>query len=93
MIDAAFVTKDASGNADAMEVTQLDPDVQEGLEEDGHRSPVGCFSEDDLMSVGRGARAELVGSGSGSGERVGPQVAQSVRDAGGVLSRVPAAPA
>ena len=35
IIDASFVTKDAVGNADAMEVTQLDPDVQEGLKKVG----------------------------------------------------------
>ena len=37
VIDIAFVGKDADGNAVAMEVTELDPDVQAGLGEDGHR--------------------------------------------------------
>lgn len=84
IIDAAFVTKDASGNADAMEVTQLDPDVQEGLEKIGIEVG-GLLSEDDLMSV-----AEELEPNSSAAVLVwenvwARKVAQSVRDAGGVL--------
>ena len=35
IIDIAFVGKDSAGNAVAMELTELDPDVQEGLEKAG----------------------------------------------------------
>jgi uncharacterized membrane protein len=84
IIDAAFVTKDASGNADAMEVTQLDPDVKEGLEKVGIADG-GLLSEDDLMRV-----AEELEPNSSAAVLVwenvwARKVAQAVREAGGML--------
>jgi uncharacterized membrane protein len=84
VIDAAFVTKDEQGNADAVEVTQLDPDVQEGLDQVGIEVG-GLLSEDDLMSVAQ----ELEPNSSAAvlvWENVwARKVAEAVRDAGGML--------
>ena len=84
IIDIAFVGKDADGSVVAMEMTELDPDVQEGLEKLGIEVG-GLFSEDDLM----GAADALEPNSSAAlliWENVwARKVAQSMRDAGGVL--------
>ena len=53
IIDIAFVGKDQDGNAVAMELTELDPDVQQGLENMGIEVS-GLFNEDDLMDAADG---------------------------------------
>ena len=84
VIDIAFVGKDEDGNAVAMELTELDPDVQEGLEKLGIEVG-GLFSDNDLMEAAKGlepnsSAALLVW------ENVWARtVAQAMRDAGGVL--------
>ena len=84
IIDIAFVGKDADGNAIAMELTELDPDVQEGLEKVGIEVG-GLFNEDDLMD----AAANLAPNSSAAllvWENVwARKVAQAMRDAGGEL--------
>ena len=84
IIDIAFVGKDADGNAIAMELTELDPDVQEGLEKVGIEVG-GLFNEDDLMD----AAANLDTNSSAAllvWENVwARKVAQAMRDAGGEL--------
>ena len=50
IIDATFVGKNADGDAVAMELTELDPDVQEALEKLGVVVG-GLFNEDDLMTA------------------------------------------
>ncbi|HEU0303710.1 MAG TPA: DUF6325 family protein [Gaiellaceae bacterium] len=50
IIDLAFVGKDADGEAVAFELTELDPDVREGLENMGIEVQ-GLLNEDDLMST------------------------------------------
>jgi Family of unknown function (DUF6325) len=84
IIDIAFVGKDEDGNAVAMELTELDPDVQEGLEKLGIEVN-GLFSDDDLI----GAAEELEPNSSAAlliWENVwARKVAQSMRDAGGVM--------
>ena len=84
IIDIAFVGKDEAGNALAMELTELDPDVQEGLEKAGIEVN-GLFNEDDLMD----AAANLEPNSSAAllvWENVwAREVAQKMRDAGGVL--------
>lgn len=83
IIDIAFVGKDEDGNAVAMELTDLDPDVQEGLEKAGVEVG-GLFSDDDLM----GAAEDLEPNSSAAllvWENVwARKVAQAMRDAGGV---------
>ncbi len=84
IIDIAFVAKDSDGSTVAMELLDLDPDVQEGLAKlDIEVS--GLFSDEDLI----GAAAELEPNSSAAlliWENVwARKVAQAMRDAGGVL--------
>jgi uncharacterized membrane protein len=91
IIDIAFVGKDADGNAVAMELTELDPQVQEALQKAGVEVS-GLFNEDDLMD----AAEELEPNSSAAllvWENVwARKVAQAMRDAGGVplaFERIP----
>jgi uncharacterized membrane protein len=84
IIDIAFVGKDEEGNSIAMELTELDPDVQEGLEKLGVEVG-GLFPEEDLMDI-----AESLEPNTSAAlllwENVWARnVAQAMRDAGGVL--------
>jgi hypothetical protein len=84
IIDIAFVGKDAGGTPVAMELTELDPDVQEGLENMGIEVG-GLFSDDDLIGA-----AEALEPNSSAAlliwENVwARKVSQAMRDAGGVL--------
>jgi hypothetical protein len=84
IIDIAFVGKDVDGEIVAFELTDLDPDVQEGLEKAGVEVD-GLFSEEDLIAAGE----ELEPNSSAAllvWENVWARdVAQKMRDAGGVL--------
>jgi hypothetical protein len=84
IIDVTFVGKNADGEAVAMELTELDPDVQAGLEKLGIEVS-GLFNEDDLMA----AAEELEPESSAVllvWENVwARKVAQAMRDAGGIL--------
>jgi uncharacterized protein DUF6325 len=84
IIDLAFVGKDSDGEIVAFEVSDLDPDVREGLEKVGIEVS-GLFNEDDLMAAGE----ELEPNTSAAllvWENVWARdVAQRMRDAGGVL--------
>jgi Family of unknown function (DUF6325) len=84
IIDIAFVGKDGDGNAVAMELTELDADVQEGLEKLGIEVG-GLFPEEDLIDM-----AESLEPNTSAAlllwENVwAKKVAQAMRDAGGVL--------
>jgi hypothetical protein len=84
IIDLAFVGKNAKGEIVAFELTDLDPEVRAGLEKAGVEVS-GLFNEDDLMSAGeeleRNTSAALL-----VWENVWARdVAQKMRDAGGVL--------
>jgi hypothetical protein len=84
VIDIAFVAKDEDGNAVAMELTELDPDVQEALDAIGLEVG-GLFNEDDLTDAAAGlapnsSAAVLVWENVWA-----RQVAQAMRDAGGQL--------
>jgi hypothetical protein len=84
IIDIAFVAKDEAGNTVALELTELDPDVQAGLEKAGVEVG-GLFNEDDLMD----AAVDLEPNSSAAllvWENVwARKTAQAMRDAGGVL--------
>ena len=84
IIDVAFVGKSEDGEVAAFELTDLDPDVREGIERMGVEVS-GLFNEDDLMA----AAAELEPNSSAAllvWEDVwAKDVAQAMRDAGGVL--------
>jgi uncharacterized membrane protein len=82
IIDIAFVGKDEDGEVAAFELTELDPDVREGLENLGVEV-TGLFNEDDLM-----AAAEELEPNSSAALLVwedvwAKKVAQAMRDAGG----------
>ena len=84
LIDVAFVGKDADGEVVAMELMELDPDVQEGLDRLGIEVQ-GLLNEDDVMDAG----AALEPNSSAAllvWENVwARRVTQALRDAGGVL--------
>jgi hypothetical protein len=84
LIDVAFVGKNADGEVVAMELTELDPDVQEALDRLGIEVQ-GLFNEDDLMD----AAQELEPNSSAAllvWENVwAREVSQAMRNAGGVL--------
>jgi hypothetical protein len=84
IIDLAFVGKSADGEVVAFELMDLDPDVRAGFERRGIEV-TGLFNEDDLMSAGE----ELEPNSSAAllvWENVWARdVAQKLRDAGGVL--------
>jgi uncharacterized protein DUF6325 len=84
IIDIAFVGKDEDGTAIAMELTELDQDVQEALEKAGIEVS-GLFNEDDLMDAAAG-----LGPNSSAALLVweniwARKVSQAMRDAGGEL--------
>jgi hypothetical protein len=84
IIDITFVAKDADGDTVTLELTELDPEVREGLEKMGVEVG-GLFNEDDLADA-----AESLEPNSSAAmilwENVWARnVAQAMRDAGGEL--------
>ena len=84
IIDIAFVGKSADGDTVAFELTELDPEVQKGLDKLGIEVQ-GLMNEDDLMST-----ADTLEPDSSAAmiiwENVWARsVTQKMRDAGGVL--------
>ncbi|HEY5145062.1 MAG TPA: DUF6325 family protein [Solirubrobacteraceae bacterium] len=91
LIDAAFVSKDASGEVTAFEMTELAPDVQEALAA-LNIDVQGLVSDEELLAAGE--ELELDSSAALLvWENVwARRVAQTMREAGGVLvafERVP----
>ena len=91
IIDLAFVAKDADGEVLAFELNDLDPEVRAGFERAGVEVQ-GLFNEEDLAAAGE----ELELNSSAAllvWENVWARdVAQKMRDAGGVMldfDRVP----
>ena len=84
IIDLAFVGKSANGDVVAMELTDIDPEVRAGFEKAGVEVN-GLLNEDDLQAAGE----ELEPNSSAAllvWENVwAREVAQAMRDAGGVL--------
>jgi Family of unknown function (DUF6325) len=84
VIDLAFVGKGADGKVVAFELMDLEPEVREGFEQAGVEIN-GLFNEDDLMAAGE----ELEPNTSAAllvWENVWARdIAQKLRDAGGVL--------
>ena len=84
IIDIAFVGKDANGDTVAFELTELDPEVQKGLDNLGIEVE-GLFNEDDLRDAGEAlepnsSAALLVWENVWARE-----VGQAMRNAGGEL--------
>jgi uncharacterized membrane protein len=84
IIDLAFVAKNADGDIVAMELTDIDPEVRRGFENAGVEIN-GLFNDEDLQAAGE----ELEPNSSAAllvWENVWARdVAQAMRDAGGVL--------
>src|SRR5215207_2680988 len=83
IIDIAFASKDENGEVAAFELSDIDPDVRQGLENLGATS-AGLFNEEDLM-----AAAEELDPNSSAALLVWENVwatplAQAIQDAGGV---------
>src|SRR5208283_3459037 len=91
LIDAAFVSKDENGDIFTFEVTDLAPDVRQRLDA-LDLEPQGLVNEEELQAIGQelalnSSAALLVWENSWA-----RKVAQTMRDAGGVLvafDRVP----
>jgi hypothetical protein len=91
IIDIAFASKDEGGEIAAFELSDLDPEVRQGLENLGAESS-GLFSEDDLI-----AAAEVLDANSSAALLVwenlwAKPVVAAIREAGGELydyDRVP----
>src|SRR5918995_2590734 len=84
IMDIAFVGKDEDGTVATFELTDIDPDVREGLENLGMESS-GLFSEEDLN-----AAAEELEPNTSAAPLVwedvwAREVADAMRAAGGVL--------
>jgi hypothetical protein len=82
IIDIAFASKDEYGETAAFELSDLDPEVREGIENLGATSG-GLFNEEDLM-----AAAEELDPNSSAALLVwenvwAKPVAEAIRDAGG----------
>ena len=84
IIDIAFVGKDAEGNAVAMELTELDPDIQEGLEKAGFEVG-GLLNEDDLMDAAEGLEPNSSAALFVWENVWARKVTRAMRDAGGEL--------
>jgi hypothetical protein len=84
IIDIAFVGKDEEGNAVAMELTELDPDVQAGLEKAGIEVG-GLFNEDDLMDAAKSLEPNSSAALLVWENVWARKVTQKMRDAGGIL--------
>jgi uncharacterized membrane protein len=84
IIDIAFVGKSANGDTVAMELTELDPEVQAGLEKLGIEVG-GLFNEDDLMDAAEGLEPNSSAALLVWENVWARKVAQAMRDAGGEL--------
>jgi hypothetical protein len=84
VIDIAFVSKDGDGNTLAMELTELDPDVQEGLEKLDIEVG-GLFPEEDLVDIAENLEPNTSAALILWENVWARNVAQAMRDAGGVL--------
>lgn len=84
LIDVAFVGKDADGEVVAMELTELDPDVQESLDRLGIEVQ-GLLNEDDLKDAAEGLEPNSSAALLVWENVWARRVTQALRDAGGVL--------
>ncbi len=82
VIDIAFVGKDEDGNAVAMELLELDPDVQEALNSIGIEVG-GLLNDDDLMDAADGLEPNSSAAMIVWENVWARKVTQAIRDAGG----------
>jgi hypothetical protein len=83
-MDIAFVGKDEDGTVAAFELSDMDPDVRQGLENLGMESS-GLFNEEDLEAAAEELDPNMSAALLVWEDVWAREVAQSMRDAGGVL--------
>jgi Family of unknown function (DUF6325) len=84
IIDTAFVGKDEKGEIFTLEVTELDPDVQEAL--DALEMEVqGLFNDEELLAIGQNLEPNFSAAVLVWENVWARKVAQAIRDAGGVM--------
>jgi uncharacterized membrane protein len=84
IIDIAFVGKDQDGSSVAVELTELDPDVQAGLDKAGVEIG-GLLNEEDLADIADGLEPNTSAALIVWENVWARKVAQAMRDAGGEL--------
>jgi uncharacterized membrane protein len=84
IIDIAFVAKDEDGNAVAMELLELDPEVQQALDSIGIEVS-GLLNDDDLMDAADGLEPNSSAAMIVWENVWARKVTQAIRDAGGQL--------
>jgi hypothetical protein len=84
IMDIAFVGKDEDGTVAAFELSDMDPDVRQGLENLGMESS-GLFNEEDLEAAAEELDPNMSAALLVWEDVWAKEVAQSMRDAGGVL--------
>lgn len=84
VIDLAFVSKDADGSSAAMELTELDPQVQEALDAIGVEVG-GLFNDDDLADIADGLEPNFSAAVLLWENVWARKVTQALRSAGGEL--------
>jgi Family of unknown function (DUF6325) len=84
IIDIAFVGKSSDGETVAFELTELDPDVQKGLDAAGI-DVQGLLNEDDLEKTAQGLEPDTSAAVIVWENVWARKVTQAMRDAGGVL--------
>jgi uncharacterized membrane protein len=84
IIDIAFIGKSEEGDVVAMELTELDPDVQEALESAGIEVQ-GLLNDEDLQSAAEGLEPNSSAAVLVWENVWARKVTNAMRDAGGVL--------
>jgi Family of unknown function (DUF6325) len=84
LMDVVFVGKDADGEVVAFELSELDPEVREGLENLGIEE-TGLFNEEDLEAAAEELEPDTSAALIVWEDVWARDVAQAMRDAGGVL--------
>jgi hypothetical protein len=84
IIDLAFVGKNAAGETVAFELTELDPDVRQGLENMGVEVG-GLLNEDDLMDAADALEPDMSAALLVWENVWAREVKQAILDAGGEL--------
>jgi uncharacterized membrane protein len=84
IIDIAFIGKSEEGDVVAMELTELDPDVQEALESAGIEIQ-GLLNDEDLQSAAEGLEPNSSAAVLVWENVWARKVTNAMRDAGGVL--------
>jgi uncharacterized membrane protein len=84
IIDIAFIGKSEEGDVVAMELTELDPDVQQGLESAGIEVQ-GLLNDEDLQSAAEGLEPNSSAAVLVWENVWARKVTNAMRDAGGVL--------